>query len=121
MPLLFRVIPGSFTVTPTKPGSYTTEEDVVLTIVCQLEAWAKDMTYRPSTWRSMYEIFTGGILLMSGDPKSPKFNTILERKHSFPLFGELDKPAPDNFQIGIGKFTAGTLSGYVTVKAEGIA
>lgn len=101
----YRVVPGSFSVSPSKP-TYAVGEAVVLHIKCTAErrngfgAWG--------SWSTVYEV-------------RKKDNTLLksiERQHSVAPWTEVDQ-AIDDFEENIGAFTAGTLEGSVIVNAHG--
>ena len=101
----YRVVPGSFSVTPVK-SSYASGEDVALKIKCQLQR--KDGVGALITWSSQYKIYD-------------KKNTLLAtetRSHSMAPWTDIDT-ATDDFTKKIGTFTPGLLEGYVVATAFG--
>jgi hypothetical protein len=105
MAAAYRVEPSTFIVTP-KKSSFSTEEDVILQVQCTVQR--KNGVGAWLTWQSDYKAYkTGGQVLASSS-----------RSHSMAPWTEIDT-AEDDFELNLGKFTEGTLSGYVTVSAHG--
>ena len=101
----YRVVPGSFSVMPTK-DSFTEGEDVELQIKCKVQrrngagAWL--------AWSSDYKVYDKKGELLASD----------SREHSMAPWTDIDT-AEDDFPIPIGNFTAGLLEGEVVVSAHG--
>ena len=102
---LFRVVPGSFSVIPSK-ASFASGEQVDLKVKCTVErknglgAWA--------TWTSTYKVYKkdGSLLATS------------TRQHNIAPWTDIDSAA-DDFTVPVGAFSPGLLEGYVTVAGSG--
>jgi hypothetical protein len=105
MAAAFRVEPGTFVVTPAK-SSFTTEEDVILSVQCTVQR--KNGAGSWLTWQTDYKVYgpTGQVL------------KTISRSHSMAPWTEIDTAA-DDFEVNLGKFSEGILSGSVAVSAHG--
>lgn len=101
----YRVVPGSFSVTPTK-GSYKQGEEVALRIVCQLQR--KNGMGAWYSWSSDYKVYDKNNKLLVQD----------SREHFTSPTTDIDT-ANDDFTIPLGTFTSGLLEGYVIASAHG--
>jgi len=101
----YRVVPGSFSVEPTK-SAFAADEDVGLRIRCTVQrrngvsAWL--------AWTSVYRVYNrGGELLAE-----------VSREHSAAPWTDIDT-AEEDFIMKLGTFTPGTLAVTVKVSAHG--
>lgn len=105
MSATYRVVPGSFSVTPTQT-SYKQGEEVALQIKCQLQR--KNGTGAWFSWSSDYKVYDKSDKLLAQD----------SREHFASPTTDIDT-ADDDLTIPLGTFTAGLLEGYVVVSAHG--
>lgn len=101
----YRVVPGSFSVSPEKL-SYASGEEVKLRIKCQLQR--KNGLGALLAWSSNYKVYKKDNSLLASDSRS----------HSMAPFTDLDT-ANDDFPINIGAYSPGLLEGYVVVDGSG--
>jgi len=102
---LYRVVPGSFSVTPIK-ASFASGEDVELKIKCQVQR--KNGVGSWLTWSSDYKVYKKDGSLLASDSRS----------HSMAPLTDIDT-ANDDFPIKIGAYSPGLLEGYVVVTGSG--
>ena len=102
---LYRVVPGTLQVSPQK-SSYTTEEDIILTVKCTLER--KNGVGSWFNWYSDYYLYDSNNKLLKQE----------SRAHSCAPWTSPDQ-AIDSFSWNIGKRSAGTVNEAVVVSAHG--
>ena len=101
----YRVIPGSFSVSPVKP-SYASGENVGLKIKCQVQR--KNGVGSMLAWSSTYKVYKKDNSLLASDSRS----------HSMSPWTDIDT-GNDDFTINIGAYNPGLLEGYVVVEGSG--
>ena len=97
----YRVVAGTFFVTPTK-SEFTTDESVTVRIQCTIE---RDLPFPGGTagdWESDYYLVVGATRTW-----------IDSRHHGISLH------SVDDFVAGLGMFSKGTLTGDIVVEAHG--
>jgi len=105
MAATYRVVPGSFSIAPAK-SSYTTEEDVILNILCTTER--KNGLGVWLVWSTDYKVYGEGGQLIASE----------STEHSMAPWTEIDH-AEDDFSINLGKFSEGTLPLEASVSCHG--
>jgi len=105
MGAMFRVEPGTLVVTPAK-SSFTTEEDVILNVQCRVQR--KNGIGAVLVWQSDYKVYKANGQQIES----------VSRSHSMAPWTAIDT-AEDDFQINLGRFSEGALSGNVAVSAHG--
>ena len=101
----YRVVKGSFSITPTKP-TFEVGEDITLNIKCTLER--KNGGGAVLAWSSDYKVYSKDSKLLAQD----------SREHLTAPWTDIDT-GKDDFFINLGAFSPGRLDGYVTVDAHG--
>ena len=105
MAATYRVVPGTFSVTPVK-SSYTTDEEVELRIKCTMER--KDGAGALFAWSGDFYIYDANDKLLAQETDTFWTTSML-----------LINQGIADFTKKIGRFSAGTLTGYVVAKAHG--
>ncbi len=102
----YRLVPGTLSVAPTKP-EFSTDEDVSINVKCTVER--DSVVGAGASWRTDFKVYnSSGSLIKSASSE-----------HWFPNpFQEIDSQS-DDYNIKLGKMSAGQFSGEVVVSGHG--